>query len=237
MSLTSRFLRSVALPAMLAFSAVSAPALAEVPAVGQCGPAEQVKAELTKTGYGNYFVYEVKLFDEKTNAARWTRQSVVANDTLAKGYHVGRRGDSDDQLCVLGSLSNIILADPARQAAIGKVDARFYKNQPKADIKGGINRALDGAATSAMYPAVQARVKESNGGEGYMTIILNPQTHEGARLFSELSGTFFAGNTQLEAGKKERTGFTPLAEKALAQTNAGEKRVESGSSPAVPVTK
>jgi len=215
---------------------VSAPALADVPAVGQCGPAEHVKAELTKAGYGNYFVYEVKLFDERANAARWTRESIVASDDLTKGYWVSRQGNSDGQLCLLGSGSGLTLANPAWQAASGRVDPRFYKNQPKANLSDGLNHALDtGAARVAKYPALQIRVVRADGSRGYMTITLNHQTHEGSRLFSDDSGTLIAANTQLEAGKKEQTGFTPLAQEALARSGVGRTGAALGGGPVVAV--
>jgi hypothetical protein len=133
MSLKSKFLRSVALPAVLAFGAVSAPALADVPAVGQCGPAEVVKAELTKAGYSNYYVYDVKVFDEKRNAPVWLAESIYANDGMTKGYHVGRRGENGKDMCVFGALRDFIIADNVDQdKGKGMIDPRFFKNQPNA---------------------------------------------------------------------------------------------------------
>lgn len=233
MSLKSKFLRSVALPAVLAFGAVSAPALAEVPALGQCGPAEQVKAELTKAGYHNYFVYDTELFDEKRNATVWLPESVYANDGMTKGYHVGRRGDNGKDMCVFGSLRDFIIADNVEQEKAKAIDPRFFKNQPNSDTKNGLNITLKAAAKEVgEYPAIQARIRHSNGGEGYLTIAANSQTRGGLYILSDLSGKIATANAGIEVGRRPQTGFTPAAQSVLAQMK-GEKRVDAGSSPAV----
>ncbi len=227
MSLSRKFLSNAALSTALVFGAVSAPALADVPAVGQCGPAEVVKTELSKAGYGNYFVYDTELFDNGRNAARWARESVYADSGMTKGYHVGRRGENDQEMCVFGALTELVLADNAEQAKLRKVDQRFYKRQPKADVRNGLNLVLDtGAERVGEYPVLQARIRHSNGGEGYMTLSANPDTHRGAILLSEFSGTIVAANS-IEAGRKPRTGFTPAAQDVLAQMKSG-KRTDAG---------
>jgi len=234
MSLKSKFLRSVALPAVLAFGAVSAPALADVPAVGQCGPAEVVKAELTKAGYSNYYVYDAELFDEKRNATVWLPESVYANDGMTKGYHVGRRGENGKDMCVFGALRDFIIADNVEQEKAKAIDPRFFKNQPSAEVRNGLNFSLrTGAERVREYPVIQARIRHSNGGEGYLTIAANSQTHGGFYILSDLSGRIATSRAGIEAGKRPQTGFTPAAQSVLVQMK-GEKRVDAGSSsPAV----
>ncbi|MBL8637307.1 MAG: hypothetical protein JNN09_02295 [Alphaproteobacteria bacterium] len=233
MFLKSQFLRSVALPAMLAFGAVSAPALADVPAVGQCGPAEVVKAELTKAGYHNYFVYDTELFDEKRNATVWLPESVYANDGMTKGYHVGRRGENGKDICVFGALRDFIIADNVEQEKARAIDPRFFKDQPNSNVKNGLNYALKvGAERVGEYPVIQARIRHSNGGEGYLTIAANSRTHDGGRILSDFSGKIVALDSGIEVGKRPQTGFTPAAQSVLVQMK-GEKRVDAGSSPAV----
>ena len=225
MSLKSKFLRSVALPAVLAFSAVSAPALADVPAVGQCGPAEVVKTELTKAGYSNYYVYDVPAFDEKRNASVMVAESIYANDGMTKGYHVGRRGENGKDMCVFGTLRDFIIADNIDQDKAGMIDPRFFKDQPNSNVKNGLNYVLKvGAERVKEYPVIQARIRHSNGGEGYMTVTgANTQMYDASLLLSDLSGTVVSLKSQAEVGRRPQTGFTPVARSVLTQMK-GEKR-------------
>ncbi len=222
MSLSRKFLSNAAFSTALVFCAVSTPALADVPAVGQCGPAEVVKTELTKAGYSNYYVYDNELFDEKRNAPVWLPESIYANDGMTKGYHVGRREDNGKDMCIFGALRDFIIADNVDQEKAKAIDPRFFKNQPNSDVKNGLNFTLKAAAEVGGYPTIQARIRHSNGGEGYLTIAANSQTHRGFYLLSDLSGKVAIANAGIEVGKRPQTGFTPVAQSVLAQMK-GEK--------------
>jgi hypothetical protein len=102
------------------------------------------------------------------------------------------------------------------------------------DVKNGLNYALRvGAERVREYPVIQARIRHSNGGEGYMTVTAaNTQMYDASLLLSDFSGTVVSLKSQAEVGRRPQTGFTPVARSVLAQMK-GEKRVESGSSPAV----
>lgn len=205
---------------------VAANANADPLTIGQCGPADDIKAELTKEGYSNYFVYDVKLFNNELNAARWVRESIYGDDTMKKGFHVGRRGEQQDEMCILAAAADIILADNAEQAKTGKIDPRFYKNGPKSDVQNGLNYKLNaGAQNIKAYPNIQMRIIQKDGSQGYMTIATNPITGEGGRLYSDFNGSVVAMNTQLEAGSKPMTGYTPVGQAILTQIkSAGQKQ-------------
>lgn len=210
MSLASKFAPATATLALVfGLAASSNPALADVPAVGQCGPAEIVKTELSKAGQYVLVAYDSKYVDNQTGQIKEFRESLYADASLAKGYSVGRRGANNEELCVAASTSEIVLADTATQARVGAVDPRFYKKQPRADGTNGINLLLDTAAKRVSeYPMIQVRIKTPDGGDGYLTITSHPITREGGMLVSDLSGKI-SGLKSLEAGERNGVKYGP----------------------------
>lgn len=226
MSLASKFTRSTAAFA-LAFG-LAANANAGVPAVGQCGPAEVVKAELTKAGQYVLVAYDSKYVDKDTGQIKEFRESLYADAALDRGYAVGRRGANNEELCIGGSTSEIVLADTAVQAKAGAVDPRFYKKQPKADAVNGINLLLDSAARNvSAYPMIQARIKTPDGGNGYLTIISHPVTREGEMIVTDLSGKA-SGLKSLEAGERNGVKYGPQYSQVAKDTLSREKSASLG---------
>ncbi len=220
MSLSRKFLSNAALSTSLVFGAVSAPALADVPAVGQCGPAEDVKNELTKAGQFVLVAYDSKYVDQQTGKIKEFRESLYADASLARGYSVGRRGANNEELCIGASTSDIVLADTATQARVGAVDPRFYKQHSDAAGVNGLNLLLDSAAKNvSAYPMIQARIKTPDGGQGYLTIISHPVSREGEMIVTSLSGKA-SGFKSLEAGERNGVKYGPQYSQVAKDTMA-----------------
>lgn len=220
---------ATALAAALVFG-ISTNASAAPIAVGDCGPADTIKTQLRNEGYDNYFAYDVELFDNTKNSVVKTRASIYSNDGMKKGFDVERAGANNELLCVRAALSDIIIADSDAQAAAKQIDPRFLRNLPKSDEKGGINHTIRFAANKVgFFPVVQAKLTQKNGGQGYLTIEANSQTHEGGRLYSDFSGVVVDSSSRLEIGKAPMTGFSPVAREVLAQAKStGGKREAPG---------
>lgn len=201
----------------------AANANATPPAIGQCAPAETVKAELVKAGYNNYFVYDVELLSETSPKPVWVRESIYAKDGLKDGYYVGRGGKTNELLCIHAQANDIILGDAEQQSKAQAIDPRFLQNFPAAAT--GINAVIKQSAEKAgNYPAIQMKITQANGGKGYVTISVNPSNHIGSQIFSGLAGEFGDINTGLIAGAEPYTGYTPAALSVLKQS----RRVDAG---------
>lgn len=232
MSLSSALRKALA-PSLLALMTAFAPAANAADAasatgkslkLGDCAEASAVKEALTRAGYKNYFVYDVKLLDEKSPNPVWVRESMWGKDDLKSGFYLSRGGNKDQDLCVNALLSDIIIANPEDQSKVGRVDTRFFSKESLAnDDKVGINGALVNLQRGATeYPVIQAKIQQADGGLSYMTIVQNPRTHQGTEIFSSLSGKFIDARTQLVAGPESaRIGLTPAAKELLARQKSG----------------
>lgn len=209
MSLASA-LRRAAAPATLAIATAftAANANAAPPAVGQCAPADAVKVEMTNAGYAPLVAFDKTLF--KTDGTKvMHRYGLWSNSSLTDGYYITRNGAG--QMCNEGRLADIILTDNRER----KVDPRTYSTAPKAYQENGLNLVLDTAAKKGGgYPMIQAKVTDSAGGKGVITLVADPTTREGAFLVSNMAGTVIvadilkAGETN---GQKYGVQYTPVA--------------------------
>lgn len=225
MSLSSTLRRAAApaaLAVMTAFAAAN-DAYASPPNLGDCAPAETVKAELVKSGYNNYFVYDVELLSKDSPKPVWIRESIYAKDGLKEGLYVGRGGKNNELMCVHAKVEDIVLGDATAQSKSRAIDPRFLQTLPDADAKDGINTVLKNSRKNGgQFPAIQALLTQKDGGKGYFTIALNPNNHKGGLLFSSLSGRFNDSREGLLAGAEPYTGYTPVALSVLEQMRKAE---------------
>lgn len=221
MHVSSVFRRSAASAAMVvAAFGFAANANAAPPKLGDCVPAETAKTELFNAGYKNYFVYDVELLSSDSPKPIWVRESIYAKDGLKEGYYVGRGGKSGELMCFHAKADNIILGSADDQASIRTVDAKFLSSVP---ANSGINEAINSVRDSkGLYPAIQLKFTQADGGQGYMTLVLNPVRKMADQLFSDMSGKVVGIRTELVAGAVPYTGYTPVALNVLEQMRKAE---------------
>lgn len=196
---------------------VAANANAAPPAVGQCAPAEAVKADLLEAGYAPLVPFD-KTFLKKDGSRVMHRYSVWSNSNMAEGHYISRDGAGN--MCNEGKLSNIILADNRTK----KIDPRVYSKAPKASQENGLNLTLNNVAKNVSeYPMIQAQLTDIDGAKGVITITSNPSTRAGSYLLSNISGTVIDSDT-LDAGEvngqKYGPQYTPVALAALDKRSA-----------------
>ena len=187
------------------------------PTVGQCAPAEAVKADMLAAGYVPLVPFD-KTFLKPDGSKVNRRYGFWANqNNLSEGYYIARNSNGD--MCNEGKLSGIILADNRTQ----RIDPRVYSRAPKAGQENGLNLILNNAAKNvSQYPMIQAQITDIDGAKGVVTIASNPSTRAGVYVLSNTAGTVIDADS-LEAGEsngqKYGPQYTPIALSILDSKN------------------
>lgn len=226
MSLAKKsFLTAVVAPVALAAFGLASNANAAIPEIGKCAPADTVKMEMTKAGYVPLVPFD-KTFLKNDGTKVMRRDGLWSNDSLTEGYYIARDGLGN--MCNQGKLSEIILADNRTK----KIDTRILSKSPKANQENGLNLILNNAAKNASeYPMIHAKITDSVGSKGFITIVSNPETRVGGYIASNAEGTVVDLDT-LDAGEKDGQKYGPqYTPIALAVLDKKVNIASSGSTP------